>query len=78
MGPQADCLGQETFQFSVHLKGSHWRVVRLTTMLREQMIEVMPELAEIGRWPNYGSRRTTDQLGRIGVNPIDVSGLNIH
>lgn len=53
------------------------RVVRLTTMLREQMIEMMPELAEIGGWPNYGSRRPTDQLGRIGENPIDVSGLNI-
>ncbi len=42
------------------------RVVRLTTMLREQMIDMMPELAEIGGWPNYGSRRPTDQLGRIG------------
>ncbi|MCU0713362.1 MAG: hypothetical protein MUC43_14980, partial [Pirellula sp.] len=53
------------------------RVVRLTTMLREQMIEMMPELAEIGGWPNYGSRRPTDSLGRIGENPIDVSSLNI-
>ncbi|MFN7843827.1 MAG: helix-turn-helix domain-containing protein [Pirellula sp.] len=53
------------------------RVVRLTTMLREQMIDMMPELAEIGGWPNYGSRRPTDQLGRIGENPIDVSSLNI-
>ena len=53
------------------------RVVRLTTMLREQMIEIMPELAEIGGWPNYGSRRPPDQLGRIGENPIDVSSLNI-
>jgi transcriptional regulator with XRE-family HTH domain len=53
------------------------RVVRLTTMLREQLIEMMPELAEIGGWPNYGSRRPSDQLGRIAENPIDVTSLSI-
>ena len=53
------------------------RVVRLTTMLREQMIELMPELAEIGGWPNFGSRRPPDQQGRIGENPIDVQSLRL-
>jgi len=53
------------------------RVVRLTTMLREQMIELMPELAEIGGWPNFGSRRPPDQQGRIGENPIDVKSLRL-
>jgi transcriptional regulator with XRE-family HTH domain len=53
------------------------RVVRLTTMLREQMIELMPELAEIGGWPNFGSRRPPDQQGRIGENPIDVQHLRL-
>ena len=53
------------------------RVARLTTMLREQMIELMPELAEIGGWPNFGSRRPPDQQGRIGENPIDVQSLRI-
>jgi transcriptional regulator with XRE-family HTH domain len=53
------------------------RVARLTTMLREQMIEIMPELAEIGGWPNFGSRRPPDQLGRIGENPIDVQSLRL-
>lgn len=53
------------------------RVARLTTMLREQMIELMPELAEIGGWPNFGSRRPPDQLGRIGENPIDVQALQL-
>jgi len=51
------------------------RVVRLTTMLREQMIELMPELAEIGGWPNFGSRRPADQQGRIGENPIDLQQI---
>ena len=53
------------------------RVARLSTMLREQMIELMPELAEIGGWPNFGSRRPPDQIGRIGENPIDVQSLQI-
>ncbi len=53
------------------------RVARLTTMLREQMIELMPELAEIGGWPSFGSRRPPDQIGRIGENPIDVQALQL-
>ncbi len=53
------------------------RVARLTTMLREQMIELMPELAEIGGWPNFGSRRPPDQVGRIGENPINVQALQL-
>jgi transcriptional regulator with XRE-family HTH domain len=53
------------------------RTARLATMLREQMIELMPELAEIGGWPNYGSRRPPDQQGRIGENPIAVQHLSL-
>ena len=46
-------------------------------MLREQLVELMPELAEIGGWPNFGSRRPSDQQGRIGENPIDVQNLRL-
>ncbi len=53
------------------------RAARLATMLREQLIELMPELAEIGGWPNYGSRRPPDQQGRIGENPIDMQLLGL-
>ena len=53
------------------------RVARLTAMLREQLIELMPELAEIGGWPNFGSRRPPDQHGRIGENPIEVLHLRL-
>jgi hypothetical protein len=53
------------------------RAARLATMLREQLIELMPELAEIGGWPNYGSRRPPDQQGRIGENPIDMHVLGL-
>lgn len=53
------------------------RVSRLTEMLREQMIDLMPELAEIGGWPNYGSRRPPEQQGRIAENPIDTQRLSL-
>ncbi|MEQ1826012.1 MAG: helix-turn-helix transcriptional regulator [Pirellula sp.] len=56
---------------------SSCRVQRLATMLREQLVEMMPELAEIGGWPNYGTRRPPDQQGRIGENPIDVRQLRL-
>ncbi|MFN7731612.1 MAG: helix-turn-helix domain-containing protein [Pirellula sp.] len=53
------------------------RVVRMTDMLREQLIEMMPELADVGGWPTYGSRRPVDQLGRIASNPIPMESLSI-
>lgn len=53
------------------------RVVRMTEMLKEQLLEMMPELADVGGWPNYGSRRPLDQLGRIASNPIPVQSLSI-
>ncbi len=53
------------------------RVVRLATMLREQMIALMPELTEIGGWPNYGSRRPPDHQGRIADNPISIQHLSL-
>jgi transcriptional regulator with XRE-family HTH domain len=53
------------------------RVARLTEMLREQLLTMMPELAEVGGWPNYGSRRPQDQVGRIAANPIHIDDLSL-
>jgi hypothetical protein len=52
------------------------RVARLTEMLREQLIEMMPELADVGGWPTFGSRRPPDQVGRIAANPIRIENLS--
>ncbi|MGN6548059.1 MAG: hypothetical protein ACTHK7_23695, partial [Aureliella sp.] len=51
---------------------SNLRTARLTTMLREQLLELMPELAEIGGWPQCGSRRGADVMGRIFHQPISA------
>ena len=48
------------------------RLVRLATMLREQLVDLMPELAEIGGWPQCGTRRGVDVMGRIFHEPITV------
>lgn len=48
------------------------RLGRLTTMLREQILQLMPELAEIGGWPQCGSRRGSDVMGRLFHEPVRV------
>lgn len=40
-------------------------VARMTEMLEEQVLEVMPELEDVGAWHSVGQRRTQDELGRI-------------
>lgn len=54
------------------------RVERLVTMLCEQLIDVMPELAEVSGWPQFGSRRGTSALGKALSQPIDTSDLGLH
>lgn len=51
-------------------------VKRLTTMLVEQLTELMPELAEVAAWHSVGQRRTQDELGRIAERTIPESLFN--
>lgn len=53
------------------------RVARLAEMLREQLMEIMPELADVGGWPSFGSRRPPDHVGRIAAEPIRVDNLSL-
>ncbi|MFN9367364.1 MAG: helix-turn-helix domain-containing protein [Planctomycetia bacterium] len=39
-------------------------VGRMVTMLIEQILEIMPELADVGPWHSVGQRRPLDDLGR--------------
>ena len=39
-------------------------VYRLAQTLAGQFIEIMPELAEVGAWPDVGQRRSLSDLGR--------------
>lgn len=45
---------------------------RLGQMLVDQLIEVMPELAEVSAWHQSGQRRTQDDLGRVGREVVSL------
>lgn len=49
---------------------------RLARLLIEQLLEIMPELKEVSGWPAVGHRRTADEIGRIGENPIPDDWLH--
>ncbi len=40
-------------------------VYRMALMLIDQLLEIMPELADISPWHSVGQRRTTNEFGRI-------------
>ena len=40
-------------------------VIRLATMLIDQLVHMMPELADVSAWHSVGQRRTQDEVGRI-------------
>lgn len=43
---------------------------RLVQMLLEQLIEIMPELKDVGPWHAVGQRRTLDDYGRVVERPV--------
>jgi transcriptional regulator with XRE-family HTH domain len=48
---------------------------RMASNLIEQLLELMPELAEVTAWHSVGQRRSLDELGRIAEHPIHDSAL---
>lgn len=48
-------------------------IVRLATMLVNQLVELMPELEEVAAWHSVGQRRTQDEMGRIVERTIPDS-----
>jgi transcriptional regulator with XRE-family HTH domain len=50
-------------------------IQRMAQMLVQQLIEVMPELAQISPWHQYGQRRGLEEYGRVVERRIDDSLL---
>ena len=51
-------------------------VKRLSNMLVGQLVQLMPELAEVSAWHTVGQRRTQEEVGRIVERPIPDSFFN--
>lgn len=45
-------------------------IERMTTMLEQQLIEVMPELRDVAPWHSVGQRRSHDELGRAAERTL--------
>jgi|WetSurMetagenome_2_1015567.scaffolds.fasta_scaffold469675_1 transcriptional regulator with XRE-family HTH domain len=63
---------------SIQERARQVAVKRLSEMLAEQLLEVMPELKETVAWPAVGQRRTENELGqayfrRLAIDSIDES-----
>lgn len=46
---------------------------RMSEMLERQVLEIMPELKDVGAWHSVGQRRTQDEMGRIAEDTVPVS-----
>jgi len=51
-------------------------VKRQVAMLIHQLIELMPELAEVAPWHSVGQRRTQADVGRIAEHPVPENFFN--
>ncbi len=48
---------------------------RLAQTLEQQLIEMMPELAEVGAWHSVGQRRSLDEYGRAAERLMSEESL---
>jgi transcriptional regulator with XRE-family HTH domain len=51
---------------------------RMAENLVEQLVELMPELAEVSPWHSVGQRRSMDEMGRIAEQPIGDPAMFHH
>ncbi len=51
------------------------RVKSMAGQLIEQLVQIMPELEEVGAWQSSGSRRSSKDLGRAAEYRLDESLL---
>jgi transcriptional regulator with XRE-family HTH domain len=52
------------------------QIRRMADTLVEQLTEIMPELAEVGPWHNFGQRRSLNEYGRVAECPISDDFVN--
>ena len=55
---------------AIQEKADSSSIRRLVQMLIDQLVEIMPELKEVGPWHSVGQRRTLDEFGRVVEQPV--------
>ncbi len=82
-GPLSEPVGRRAGMLRVMktakaiLESAHDRSVkRLAHMLVSQLVDIMPELAEVSAWHTVGQRRTQNELGRIVDRTIPDTFFN--
>lgn len=55
---------------SIAENSSEEPIQRFAQMLREQLVDLMPELEDVPGWHSIGQRRGLDEMGRIAENPV--------
>jgi transcriptional regulator with XRE-family HTH domain len=50
--------------------GNEKQAAHLINQLIEQILEIMPELADVTPWHTVGQRRTLDEVGRVARHPV--------
>jgi transcriptional regulator with XRE-family HTH domain len=63
---------------SIRDRASDSPMSRMAIMLVEQLIDLMPELEEIGAWHSVGQRRGLEEVGKIGEHPISCRHIAGH
>jgi hypothetical protein len=51
-------------------------IQRFTTMLEQQLIELMPELSDVAAWHSVGQRRSPNEMGRTAERVLPDSFFN--
>lgn len=58
-------------------KGTPAQMKRMADTLREQLVDLMPELEEVSSWPQFGARRGQTAVGRALSQQINMSDLSM-
>jgi hypothetical protein len=63
---------------AIHRETKQPTVKRLAQRLVDQLVDMMPELEEIGAWHAVGQRRRTEEYGRITEQSIPEPQFRTH
>ena len=50
---------------AIHEHSSGEGLKRMSEMLVDQLVEIMPELKDVSPWHTFGQRRNLDEYGRV-------------